>query len=957
MLIPVLSAQDIQVSGRVTSAEDNETMVGVTVVLKGTSAGTTTDINGNYTINAPSDGVLVFTFIGMEPVEISISGRKVIDVAMNMAKVDLGEVVVMGYSTDSRKLISSSVGLVYENEIREVPLRTIDGVLQGKAAGLNIFQNSGTPGGQPTITIRGGSSLLAINTPLFVVDGIPLIVGEYGQVGFSGQEINALSDINPNDIESVTILKDASATAIYGARASNGVVLITTKKGTQKRTAVNYNGSYGWQTMPSERLLSLMNAEQWNEYRETDVQGIDTDWMSEILQVGPTTNHELSVSGGDEKTRFFLSGSYFGNTGVVMGTDYKRTGAMMNVDHNIRKNLKVGGGITISYSKNARVEGDGTLNGPLPNAMSIPAIYPVYNPDGTYNEDGPYANPVAIAKEATNNAFTNRTTGNIFLEYKFLDHFTFTTKWGADIYYLREHSYDPATTRQGNRYNGLGIEGTSYVSNLVSNNVLQYTNSFNEKHNLDALFGYSFEKYATRTTYIEGIDFPNEDFQYLISAGTIRYADATASDRGLNSWFGQFKYNYDYRYIFTLTGRFDGSSKFGTNNRYGFFPAASFAWRMSQESFMENASAISDLKIRLNVGLTGNDGIPNYAYQGLYGGGYNYGGNSGIAPIQLPNPDLKWETTRQTGLGLDLGLFQDRLVFNADVYYNRTFDLLLNRPIPPSSGFYDIYSNIGELENKGLELLANARVIDSDFKWNLSLNFAANRNKVLSLYNDQPIDDLGRGGNRVEVGEPMGIFYGLNCLGVDPTTGNLVYEDLNGDGIITSDDRMKTGDPNPDFTMGLTNTFTFKSFDLSIFLYTMYGNDVFNGTFIYLESGTGEDQQTTTMVDRWMEPGDVTNVPRVGDPYKSSRFIEDGSHMRIKNVTLGYNFSDRLLGKIHLKNARVYVSGQNLYTFTVYKGMDPEVNYYGGSSNIVLGTDFFTYPQVRTILVGLNLGF
>jgi TonB-linked SusC/RagA family outer membrane protein len=789
------------------------------------------------------------------------------------------------------------------------------------------------------------------------VDGIPIITGEYGQASFSGQEINALSDINPNDIESVTVLKDASATSIYGARASNGVILITTKKGSLNKTNVNFNTSFGWQTMPNERLLDLMNAEQWNEYKGTNVQGIDTDWMSEILQTGHTSNSELSISSGGEKTRFFLSGNYFRNEGVVMGTDYSRYSGLMNVDHNLLKNLKVGGSLSLSYSQNARVEGDQTLNGPLPNAMSIPAIYPVYNPDGTYNEDGPYANPVAIAKEAVNNAYTNRTNGNVFVEYKFLDHFTFSSKWGADIYNLREHSYDPVTTRQGARYNGLGVEGTSYVSNLVSNNVLQYMTTIKEKHNLDALFGYSFEKYAYRTTYIEGIDFPNEDFQYLISAGTIRYADATARDRGLNSWFGQFKYNYNFKYIFTLTGRADGSSKFGTNNRYGFFPAASLAWRMSEEPFLKNVKTISDLKLRGIVGLTGNDGIPDFAYMGLYEGGYNYGGNSGIAPTQLPNPDLKWETTLQTGLGFDMGLLKDRIILNADFYYNQTSDLLLYRPIPSSTGFTGIYANIGELENKGIELLLNTVNIDRAFKWTSSLNFAANRNKVISLYNDQPIDDLGRGGNRVEVGEPIGIFYGLNCLGVDPTTGNLVYEDINGDGTITSADRIKTGDPNPDFTAGLTNTFSYKGFDFSFFLYTIYGNDVFNGTFIYLESGTGEDNQTTTMIDRWQQPGDITDVPRVGDPYKSSRFIEDGSFLRIKNLTLGYNFNKELIRKAGLKTARLYFTAQNLFTFTVYKGMDPEVNYYGGSSNIILGTDFFTYPQTRTFLFGLNLGF
>jgi TonB-dependent starch-binding outer membrane protein SusC len=956
LYLTTLKAQDIHVTGKVTTATDKETMIGVTVVVKGTNIGTTTDINGIYKILSPSDAILVFSFVGMKTLEILVNGQKEINIELEEDKIDLGEIVVMGYNTSSKKLITGSFGLVKENEIKEVPIRTIDGVLQGKVAGLNVFMNSGTPGGQTSIKLRGGSSINASNSPLIIVDGVPMISRSYGQVGMSGQEISALSDLNPNDIESMTVLKDASTTAMYGARASNGVILVTTKKGILNTTRVDLNTNYGWQVLPPERKIDMMNAQQWNDYKGTNVQGIDTDWIDEITVVAPTSNTELSVNTGNDKTRLFLSGNYYLQDGIIMGTSYDRYSGRITVDHKLNKNITIGGGVSISYSRNDRVEGDQTLYGPLPNAMSIPAIYPVYNPDGSYNEDHFYANPVAIAKEAINKAYTNRTNGNLYFEYKFLDGFTFNSKWGVDLYNLREHSYDPVTTRQGAKYDGLGIEGTSYVSNIVGNNFLQYMTSLSEKHNIEALIGHSFEKYADRSTYIEGIGFPSENLEYLVSAATIRYADATATDRGLNSFFGQFKYNYFYKYLFTFTARADGSSKFGTNNQYGFFPSGSVAWRISQEDFLKQYSIVSDLKLRAIYGLTGNDEIPDYQWFGLYGSGFNYGGVSGTAPTQLPNPDLKWETTTQFGIGLDFALLRDRISFTFDYYSNKTKDLLFERPLPPSTGFSSVTANIGNLENKGYEIVLNSINIDRTFKWTTSFNHASNQNKVTNLYQDQPLDDNGRGGNRVEVGEPIGIFYGYNCLGVDPTTGNLVYEDLNGDGTITADDRTKIGDPNPDFTGGMTNTFTYKSLELSVFLNWVYGNDIFNATLIYLESGTGEDNQTANMVNRWKEPGDITQYPRVGDTYLSSRFIEDGSFLRIKNVTFSYNFNKEFLKKIHIKTIKLYATVQNLFTFTKYSGMDPEVNYYG-ASNVIMGTDFFTYPQSRTFLLGLNLGF
>jgi TonB-linked SusC/RagA family outer membrane protein len=957
LFLKTLSAQDIIVNGKVTSEAEGKPIPGVNVVVKGSSRGTTSDINGNFSIPAPPDGTLIFSFIGMQTLEVAIEGRRQLNITLSEQEISLGEVVVVGYSTASKKLISSSIDLVNEQEIDNIPLRTIDGVLQGQVAGLTVNLSSGTPGAQSSIKLRGGSSINASNQPLMVIDGIPVITGEYAQIGYLGQEINAMTDINPNDIESVTVLKDASATSIYGARASNGVILITTKKGNRDRTDVNLNFYYGWQTIPEERIIPMMNAAEWNEYKGTDVQGIDTDWMSEILQAGPTSSTELSVSSGNDKLRMFISGNQYSQVGAVKGTDYKRYSGRLNVDYRIVPNLMLGGGVTMSYSDNSRVEGDQTLYGPLPNAMSIPAIFPVYDAEGKYDESGPYANPVAIANETVNKAYTNRTNGNVYLEYKFLNGFMFTSKFGADFYTLREHEYDPITVRQGAKYNGLGIEGMRSVSNLVSNNVLQYIKSISEKHNFDALIGYSLEKYARRDTYMEGIDFPNEKFQYIESAGTIRAASASALDRALNSFFGQFKYNYLYKYIFTVSARADGSSKFGKNNHYGYFPSASFAWRMSEEPFIKKISFINELKLRASFGITGNDGISDFASLGLYGGGYNYGGESGTAPEQLPNPDLKWESTSQTDVGFDISVAKSRVNLTADFYYNYTRDLLLDRPIPSSSGFYSISSNIGTMENRGIELLLNTVNIDRAFVWNSSLNFSLNRNKVLSLYEDQPIDDMGRGGNRVEVGEPIGIFYGYNCLGVDPTTGNLVYEDISGDGVLTADDRTKTGDPNPDFIMGFTNVFTFKSFELSVFLHWVQGREIFNGTFIYLESGTGEDNQTKRMINRWKKPGDITDFPRVGDTYLSSRFIEDGSYLRIKNVTLSYTFNRDWIKKAGMKSAKIYATVQNLFTFTKYSGMDPEVDYYGGSSNIIMGTDFFTYPQCRQVLFGFNIGF
>jgi TonB-dependent starch-binding outer membrane protein SusC len=961
-----ISAQTISITGTVTSVmEDNMPLPGVTVQIKGTMQGTATDMDGRYRIEAAANDTLVFSFVGMITETVPTRGRNLIDVGLRMDIARLGEVVVVGYGTESSRLVSGSLGVVSESDMRDVPMRTIDGVLQGRSAGVYITQNAGNPGAATSVRIRGNSSISAGNEPLYVIDGIPMTSGNYGQIGFSGQGINALSDINPNDIESITILKDASAAAIYGARATNGVILITTRRGSQKRTDINFNTSLGLQE--AANLLEMLNADQWHNYRGTQpdpTDPVDTDWLNQIFRVAPMSSYELSASGGDASTQFFISGNYFKQEGIIIGTDFQRLNGRLNLDHKVNSNVTIGGSLGTSYSLNNRVEGDRSLHGVLPNAISMAPIYPVFNPDGTYNQDGFFANPIAIGNEAINEAHSYRTIGNTFVDINFLENFTFSTKWGLDYLSLREHSYDPVITRQGATTNGLGIEAQTSVLNIVSNNLVRYNNSYRDVHNIEVLTGYSFEMFQRRNQYAEGIDFPGAYFQYILDAGTIRSAEARATDRGINSYFGQMRYNYDYRYIVSLSGRFDGSSKFGPNNRYGFFPAVSLAWRLSEESFFQALNTpINEFRLRGSFGITGNDGIPDFAYMDLYRGRANYGQQAGIAPTGIPNPDLKWETTTQINVGADIEFFDERIALAFDYYHNVTTDLLFNRPVSFTSGFTSITSNIGELENKGIEVsLTTVNVKTTQFLWETKFNLSQNKNKILSLYKDQNLLDLDRySPSAVIIGEPMSVFYGFRSLGVDPSTGDIVWDDIDGNGVINSDDRTIIGDPNPLFTGGFTNNLYYGPFELNFFIQFSYGNDIFNATRIFIEAMRGPDNQSTAILDRWREPGDITDIPRATetDPNAnnriSSRFVEDGSYARLKNLTFSYNMRRQWVERIGVRNVRIFFTGANLITLTNYSGMDPEVN-YRGDSNLLRATDFFTYPQARTYTIGINLG-
>jgi TonB-linked SusC/RagA family outer membrane protein len=579
---------------------------------------------------------------------------------------------------------------------------------------------------------------------------------------------------------------------------------------------------------------------------------------------------------------------------------------------------------------------------------------------GNYLEEGFWDNPVAIGNEVVNEARSFRNLSSVELKYNILQNLDVKTQWGVDFYNLHERRYEPTTVDRGSESDGIAVDARSEVLKITQNTTANYRKSFND-HNINVLLGYSFEIYRDRYNSMRGINFPNDNLRYLTSAGTIEDASSNARDEGTESFFGRFKYNYRNRIIAEYSMRRDGSTKFGDNNKYALFPAGSVAWRISEESFMQNLEQLSELKLKLSYGITGNDNIGDFRFMNLYSSGRNYFGQPGIVPSQIPNPDLKWETTSNFNAGFDLGLFNSRINLTVEYYNNLTTDLLLPRPIPGSSGFTSVWANVGSLANNGVEVMLSTLNVEGRMNWSTDLNLSFNENRVLELYNDQPFTDEGRGNNAVFEEYPVGIFYMYRSLGVDPSTGDLLFDDVNGDGEIDDSDRDIVGDPNPLFTGGFTNQFDFGGFDLKIFFQYSYGNDIFNGTRQYAEAmkfGTS-DNQLATIGDRWQQPGDITYVPRHDGTYNlfpiSSHYIEDGSYLRLKELSLGYNFPVELLERSgFIKGARVYFRSQNLLTWTNYSGMDPEVH-YGGPGNVSQGTDFFTFPQPRTFMFGINL--
>jgi TonB-linked SusC/RagA family outer membrane protein len=859
--------------------------------------------------------------------------------------------------------------------------------------------------------VRGGNSITFGNAPLYVIDGfIVYNNNDYVNSGAtSGAAVNALSTINPSDIETIEVLKDASATAIYGSRGANGVVIITTRRGKKGTNEVNYSTYVGYQSV--SKKLSLMDASQWaaliNDVNVsdgvaktyTDAQIADAgrgfDWQSAALRKALEQNHEVSVSGGDEKSRYLISGNYFGQDGVLVNSGFRRYAGRINYERNVSDRLKITVNAFGSSSRENEAQGSayGSIN--FSNAYSTllttSPIVPIYNPDGSYYTSSPYlttpTNPLQDIKATTNQSNIVRTLGNFSAEYKLLKDLTLKETVGADLLYTKQNYYAPSYTSSGYASGGTASIGSVTSTTWVNENTLTYDHSFNDAHFLTALAGYTTQSEKDEEAVTNAQKFPNDltGYNNLGYAGTPVLGTSGAHTSVLNSWLGRVNYSYRHVYNVTVSGRADGASVLGANHKWGFFPSLGLSWNAGDERFWSPLkNTVSSLKVRLTGGQTGNSAVPPYSSLPALGAS-NYYFNStlvtGTAPMQLANPNLKWETTTQYDVGVDIGFFNSRVNLVADVYTKKTTDLLLNVPLPLYTGYASELENVGSVRNTGVELsLRTDNIRGRAFSWTSNLTFAANRNKILSLGQGTasyfPLAPTGQVSPViVAVGLPVGAFWGYKTrglltsadlskgtptlAGVPQQQGDTKYVDWNGDGKITTADKHYLGSALPKATYGFSNTVTYKGFDLSFLFQGSYGSKIFNLLQQTLERPTLSQNVSATLLNRWSSTNPNGTVARATDspvPQVTDRYIENGSYVKLKNLSLGYTFASGLVSRLHAKNLRLYVSAQNLFTVTKYSGYDPEANFYDGD-NTKAGVDYGIYPPVRTFLAGLNVTF
>ncbi len=972
-------AQERSVSGKVTSQEDGTALPGVNVVVKGTTNGTVTDAEGNYKISVPSSGgSLVFSFIGLSTTEVEIGDRTTVDVSLGLDVQQLSEVVVTGYGTQDRKTITSSITSVSAKDIAGVPMASPDQMLQGRAVGVQVSSASGTPGGGVSVRVRGSTSINASSDPLYVVDGIPIVSSNLSAVGLGGQLTNPIADLNPADIESMEILKDASATAIYGARAANGVVLITTKRGKNQKPKIEVNTYTGMQSLwrkPSvvdgptfERLIneSRANNGQSQLYPNPDA-ALNTDWMGQIFQEAPMNNVDLSVSGGTSKVKYMTSFNYFKQDGINKPSVFDRKTGRINLDYSATDKLKIGTSILYSRNFRNRVRNDNNIFGAIGAAYFLPTNQPIFNPDGSYLKFSIFENPVAAVNEVDIGMVTNRVLANVYGEYEIAEGLLFRSTFSVDYNNVKEDRFDNSKLNTGSATNGDAASIVTIDDNWIWENVLSYQKKFGE-HNFNALVGYSAQENYFERTQAGGQQFPSDEFRRIASAA-VQTSSSSATGWGITGIFGRLNYDYKGKYLATVNVRRDASSRFGSANQAATFPSFALGWNVKKEGFMNNVSFISTLKPRLSWGITGNqNGIGDFQSFGLWGGGANYTDFPGTAPLQLANPDLKWETTAQTNIGLDVSFMNDRWKLTFDYYDKQTKDLLLAVPVPRSTGFNELVQNFGEMENKGFELgIAGVLVNKGDLFVDFSFNVAQNRNLIKKLA--APFNQFTRDVIRLEQGVPLSSFWLHDQIRVDPETGLSIYRTVNGEAAVNSTDfnagrdRFIVGNAQPDFFGGFNSNVRYKGFDFNMFWQFTLGNDQLNWVRFFQEhGGTRNTGYVKSQLAAWKSQGDITDIPRQlavnyrGD-LRPSRFLEDGSYLRLKNITLGYTLNSEITRKIGVTRLRVYVSSQNLLTFTNYTGLDPEVNTGADLNGLAQGIDLFAMPQPRVFMGGINISF
>ena len=986
LLIGPLYAQDvtnngqITVGGTVTNAS-GEPLLAVNILVEGTDSGTITDDEGKYSISVAKGGRLIFSFLGFESQTISVQDQTTVDVVLNEEVSALDEVVVIGYGTQRRSDLTGSVSQVSAREINEFPATNVLQSLSGRAAGVQVSPTTGAPGAGLNVRIRGTNSIQGSNEPLYVVDGFPI----FG---------NNPTILNNTDIQSIEVLKDASATAIYGSRGANGVVLITTRQGIAGETRVDLDLSYGQQELRNK--LNLMNAQEYarfynlqaandnvGEYFSPDEinrMGQGFDWQDFVFQKAPMQTSTVNVNGGSESTQFSVSGSYFGQEGIVKGSDYNRYSLRTNVNHQISDKFKVNLSSTFSHLKTARRDSDGGARGNsmIGAAMSAAPTLTPYNEDGSYSvlaNAYPFVapdiiNPINFINEQSNVIKANIFLANAAVLYNPIPDLTIKISGGIEN---RDDRTDSYTSRKFINSNGSASVSTSQFRSLLNENTVSYNKTFGQKHEISAVAGLTLQNFRTTFLAGSGVGFLSDliESHDLGAAENPGIPGSGFNESVLLSYLGRVNYSFNSKYLFTVSFRADGSSKYSEGNKWGYFPSGAVAWRLSEENFLKESSVISDLKIRGSWGKTGSQAIDAYATLNQLGSGKTVFGTelyTTFAPgTRLPG-DLKWETTEQTDIGLDLGLFQNRILLNADYYVKNTSDLLNTVTLPSTLGFTTTIQNVGKVQNRGFELGLDANVLNNNFRWDLVGNVSFNRNKVVALSNGEDIlgafvdvivlrDNL----NILRENRPIGQFWGYLENGYDEN-GQIKYQDLNNDGTISAEDKTYIGDPNPKYMYGLNSIMSYKNFDLTLFFQGMHGNDIFNLSSISstIDYSSGVNMPREVLEDHW-SPGNPNAkypiISRNTSVMVSDRFVEDGSYLRLKNVQLAYNFPLQNWGINWMYQLQIYVSGQNLWTSTNYSWWDPEVSSRGGANSTALGIDHYSYPTSKTYTVGIRAGF
>jgi TonB-linked SusC/RagA family outer membrane protein len=1022
-ILPVSSQDNVLLRGKVIDILNNEPVVGAAVVLKGDEAGrgTITDADGQFGLSIPSlPATIAVSYIGYRSQEIDLyeasAETLVISLVEDLNLLD--EVVVVGYGTQRR---SDVVGLIASTPkaLLEQPQTSFDNLLSGAVAGVLVTQSSGQPGASASIRIRGGNSITGGNEPLYVIDGQIMYnnnAATSAGVSYAGAGLNALATINPADIASVDVLKDASATAIYGSRGANGVILVTTRKG-EGKDRIHYAGSAG-QSVVAKRL-DLLNGREWALLRndiitsdaslaasntpftqaEINAFGEGYDWQDAALRTAWTHNHQLSLSGGDEKTKYLVSGNYYDRQGVIVNSGFTRYALRVNLQRQLNERLRTGLNLSVSSSKQTGVSslssGYSGANA-FVSVLLTPPVLPVYNDDGSYFFDETYnidQNAIADLKDVTNETNVNRTFGNFFAEYTLFPGWAAKLNAGADLVNAKQNFYAPSYTAGGLSTKGMGSVGNSVVRSWQTELTLTYDKTF-DAHHLTALAGYTTENIYTESAVLGATNFLNDITGYNdLGSGSPSQPSTDAIASTLASWLGRASYSWRNRYNATVSFRADGSSRFAAGNKWAYFPSLGLSWNLHEERFLKGrATAVSALKLRASAGSTGNQEIGDFRYFSRYSPVlYSFGRQivNGYAPENIANLDLKWETTAQYNLGVDLGLLKDRVHLVFDVYYKLTSDLLVEAPVPTSSGYSQGLKNVGSVSNKGIELTVNAEIVRGrkakSFGWNAILTLAHNRNRVESLGDDVdsytprvPNGNIGRFNPLIiREGYALGTFWGYETdgivqqdddLSVIPTPswttgvkpGDHKYVNHGGDESVIDDaDRVTLGSAQPGFTYGFTNTFSYGGFDLNVLLQGSYGNKLYNALRSQLEITTTNDNVLGGFRDRWTTSNPTNDYPRatnVPNAVVSDRLIEDASYLRLKNATLGYAFPKRIAADARAERIRIFLTGQNLFTLTPYSGYDPEANTYEQNS-LYQGIDFGVYPSARSWLAGIEITF